>query len=165
MKCSSCGEEHPDDELELTFRRPDAIIDLPAEDWPTRVKEDADRAAIDGERFFLRGTLPLPVPERGSDYAIGVWVEVAPDTFWRVIELWSSEDQVDEPPFAATLANQIPSLPSTLGLHVAMKLTGPTTRPEFHLVAAEHQIYREQTVGITAHRIHEYNVFFALARR
>ena len=54
MKCSRCGEEHPEDELELTFRRPDAIIDLPAADWPTRVQEDADRAAIDGKRLTLR---------------------------------------------------------------------------------------------------------------
>ena len=161
MKCSSCGEEHPADELELTFRRPDAIIDLPAEDFLTRVKEDANRATIDGERFFLRGTLPLPVPERGSDYAIGIWVEVAPDTFWRVIELWTSEDQADEPPFAATLANQIPLLPPTLGLQVAIKLTGPTTRPEFHVAPVEHPIYREQTAGITAHRIHEYTALFA----
>ena len=161
MKCSACREEHPDHELELTFRRPEAIIELPAEDWLTRVKEDADRAAIDGERFFLRGTLPLPVPERGTDYAIGIWVEVASDTFWRVAELWTSEDQADEPPFSATLANQIPSLPPTLGLQVAMRLTGPTTRPEFHLAAVEHPIYREQTAGITPHRIHEYNSFFA----
>ena len=55
----------------------------------------------------------------------------------------------------------IPSLPLTLGLQVAMRLTGPTTRPEFHLADAGHPIYREQTVGITAHRIHEYNAFFA----
>ena len=161
MKCSSCGEAHPDDELELTFRRPDAIIDLPAEDRQARVKEDDDCASIDGQRFFLRGTLPLPVPERGMDYAIGVWAEVAPDTFWRVIELWTSEDQADEPPFTATLANQIPSLPPTLGLQVAMRLMGPTTRPEFHVAAVEHPIHREQAAGITAHRIHEYNAFFA----
>ncbi len=161
MKCSSCGQEHPDDELELTFRRPDAVVDLSGEDFLRRVNEDADRASIDGERFFLRGILPLPVPETGTDYAIGLWVEVTPKTFWRVIELWTAEEQVDEPPFAATLANQVPSLPPTIGLQVSMRLTGPTTRPEFRLVAADHPLHREQTAGITRHRIHEYNAFFA----
>ena len=160
MKCSNCSEDHPDDELELTFKRPDASASMSREERQVHVQENADLTVIDGKRFFIRGVLPLPVPAKGSDYAIGLWVEVSRATFERVYDLWESDEQIDEPPFSAALANAIPSLPSTLGLVVTMTLTGPTRRPDFHLAAAEHPLYGEQTAGITPHRIHEYNAHF-----
>jgi hypothetical protein len=63
----------------------------------------------------------------------GLWVEVAEATSNRVVDLWSAPDVSSEPAFPARIANQIAGYPPTIGLGVAMRLTGPTTRPSLEL--------------------------------
>ncbi len=160
MKCHQCGIDHLDDELELTFKRPDATAEMSEDEREARVQENRDLTVIDGQRFFIRAVLPLPVIGRPNDYALGIWVEVAQAAFERVYALWDQEDQASEPVFAAVLANTVPSLPSTLDLPVTLSLTGPTTPPSLQVLPAEHPLHGEQSAGITPHRIYEYNAFF-----
>lgn len=159
--CSQCGEEHPLEEMELTFRRPDDVAKLSAEERSRVVQENNDLCVVDGKRFFVRALLPLPIESRDIPYCIGLWVEVTQATFERVYELWDSEEQVHEPPFAAQIANEIPTSGGSLGLHVEMRLTGPTTRPDVLLQPSQHQLYIEQARGIDGHRAAEYSALFA----
>lgn len=129
--CEQCGAEHPLEVLELTFRRPDAIVALPAEQRALEARESDDLCQTKEGRWFVRGVLPLPVHERDLPYRIGLWVEV------------------DE-------ANAIPSLPATLGLAAALRLTGPTTRPDVFVADPTHPLYGEQTAGIPFHRAFAY---------
>ncbi len=123
------------------------------------VHENSDLCAIDNKRFFIRAVLPLPVNERGSPYYIGIWVEVELGTFTRVLELWSTEDQANEPAFPAIIANEVPSLPSSLGLEARLCLTGPTSRPHVFLSPVEHPLCHEQVHGISSHRAYEYTSY------
>lgn len=161
MICSKCGEEHSLEEMELTFRRPDDVARLSAEERARLVQENNDLCVIEGKRFFIRALLPLPVESRDIPYCIGLWVEVTQETFERVYELWDSDDQVREPPFAAQIANEIPTACGSLGLHAEIRLTGPTTRPDVFLQPSQHQLYIEQTRGIDDHRTFEYSALFA----
>lgn len=160
MICSKCGSEHPIDELELTFRRPDDAAKLSADDRATLVRENDDLCVIDGKRFFVRALLPLPVEAREAPYSIGLWVEVTQATFERVYELWDSDEQSHEPPFAVRIANEISTPGGSLGLHAELRLTGPTTMPEVLLQPSQHQLYTEQTCGIDEHRAFEYSAVF-----
>jgi hypothetical protein len=154
--CSVCGRAHSKSESELTFKRPDVIHALSDEDRESRCKSTDETWLLDGERMFLRGLLPLPVHGRSRRYCIGVWAEVSRDVFARVRALWSDPAQSDEPRMPAVLANELPLVPSSLGLPVAIQLTGPKTRPEYYLKAIEHPLYSEQALGIDAHRALEY---------
>ncbi|WP_445369239.1 DUF2199 domain-containing protein [Methylomonas sp. BW4-1] len=129
----------------------------PKNEREQRVQENADLSVLDGEQFFIRALLPLPVDEREAPYNLGIWVQVSQSDFERVYELWDEEDQAQEPAFAATLANDIPNHPSTCGLAASLALTGPKTRPVLTLGPAEHPLVGEQTRGITAHRAAEYS--------
>jgi len=161
MKCAECGIDHPEEELELSCRRPDEIAAMDSELRARIVKDDDDLAVIDGKRFFVRALLPIPVNGRADPYNIGLWVEVAQEVFTKVLDLWTEDDQVHEPPFNAKLANSIPTVPETLNLEVLMQLTGPKTRPDVFVADGGHPLGRQQRDGVSVHRISEYSAVFA----
>jgi hypothetical protein len=87
----------------------------------------------------------------------GLWAEVAEKDLTRVLELWDSTSQAQEPPFTALVANHVPGYPETLGLPVQMRLTGPTTRPALAFDAAEqHPLAVECRAGVSVHRVMEW---------
>lgn len=161
MICSTCGQEHSIEEMELTFSRPDDAAKLSADDRARLLQGNIDLCVIEGKRFFIRALLPLPVEFRELPYCIGLWVEVTQATFERVYNLWDSEEQLHEPPFAAHIANEIPTAEGSLSLEAELRLTGPTTRPNVFLEPSRHQLYFEQTRGINEHRAAEYSALFA----
>lgn len=160
VECPCCGKWHPRSAMELSFKRPDALVALPDEQRKSGAKETDDLCAIWPDRFFIRGVMPFQVLEWNAPYRIGVWVEVNRTAFDRVRDLWDAEDQDQEPAFAATLANDIPSFPSTVGLPAVLKLTGPKSRPDVLLPESEHPLHREQCLGISSHRANEYSNYF-----
>lgn len=155
--CFDCGELHLLDEIELTFRRPDAIVALSEEEREQSAKESEDICAIwgsdaEGHRYFIRGLLPLKVIARLEPYNIGVWIEVSELDFHKIYELWDAETQSIEPPFKGMLANEIPTKPESLGLRGYLQLTGPKTRPKFMLDVSKATLFIEQQNGISAHQ-------------
>jgi hypothetical protein len=160
VRCSVCGEVHPRAEVEMGFRRPDPLLDFGEEERKARCKESDDLGSIDGERFFVRGVLPIPVQGRDLPYSWGVWAEVNKESFDRILALWSDENQASEPPLQGTLANEIPLFEGTLGLPLKIRLTGPTTRPAFHLDESPHPLWTEQRYGVDERRVDEYNHSF-----
>lgn len=157
MICNECGKEHVADEIELIFKQPDPVAALSLESRAAEVQENRDLCIIKAERFFVRAVLPLPVLQRDQPYNLGVWVELRQSDFERIYELWEDLDQSSEPPFAASLANAIPTLVNTSGLQAQLRLTGPTTRPQVYLDLHDHPLVREQNFGISTHRTSEYS--------
>lgn len=155
--CATCGRTHPASESELSFKLPDAVFDLAVEERESRCRISPDIVALDDLRFFIRGLLPLEVPGRMRTYNIGVWAEVSVDVFDRIHDLWNEATQDQEPRMPARLANKLPFHPNTVGLRVAVQLTGPRSRPEFHVEPVEHSLYGEQSCGIDEHRAIEYS--------
>ena len=155
--CSVCGKAHSLDQSELYFRLPDDIFELSEEERTRRCDVSDDVCALDRERFFIRGLLPLPVKGRTEVYRIGMWAEVSVEVFGRIYQRWTDPDQADEPRLSGTLANQLPLQPqNTHALAVSIQLIGPKSRPEFFVQAPEHSLHREQTDGIDEHRALEY---------
>ncbi|MGY4493680.1 DUF2199 domain-containing protein [Pseudomonas sp. TE3610] len=154
--CAICGQAHSLDTVELAFKLPEAVVQL-SDTERSAVQQNRDICIIRGQRFFLRATLPMPVPERDDDYHIGVWVELAQLDFERIYELWDDPQQSAQPPFAVTLANSIPTLPETLGLVAELQLVSPQSRPRVQLLVGDHPLMNEQKMGISAHRAHEYS--------
>lgn len=160
--CSECGEEHPFENIELSFHRPDAIAEIPADErTPERCQESNDLCALWGSaesehRYFVRGVIPFAVREQRREYSIGAWAEVDRYSFDRILELWSDSAQSEEPALSGLFANAVPFHESTLGLPVDVQLTGPQTRPRFVLRRSTHLLYLEQTHGISAHQAAQY---------
>ena len=159
--CTECGHEHPLEDVELTFRRPDIVAKLSTEEREARVQENKDLCILDTKRFFIRALLPLPVIERDSSYNLGLWVEVSAADFDRIYEIWDAQDQAQEPAFKVQVANDIPFNPPAFGLSAELFLTGPTSRPIVILDLVEHPLVEEQIHGISSHRSAQYSSLFS----
>jgi hypothetical protein len=156
ITCDTCGKEHPREDIELVFVLPQPIFELSEEQRVERCDIGTDMCALDRSRFFLRGLLPIPVRGRPLPYRIGLWSEVDEATFGRIYQLWEDPSQVNEPLLSAFLANDVPLVPSTVGIEIDIRLTGPTTRPDFFLRNTAHPLAIEQQCGVDAHRALEY---------
>jgi hypothetical protein len=148
---------HSPSEIEVIFRRPDPLLQLREEERDERCVETSDLCTLDDRRFFVRGVLPIPVQGREVPYNWGIWAEVDAESFQRILDLWSDENQASEPPLRGALANDIPLFGITAGLSLQVFLTGPQTRPRFQLDESPHPLCKEQRQGIDEHRAAEYN--------
>jgi hypothetical protein len=134
VRCSTCGDEHDLDQIEPSFRRPDAYFAVPPEERQRRVN-DSDEACLiasaDGQHLacFIRAILKVPITDERKAIGWGLWVEVDDQAYWRVASVWDDPNQSAEPPFACTVANDIPGYPSTRGLPGVIQLTSPRLRP------------------------------------
>jgi len=161
MLCAQCGKEHPVSEMELTFRRPDVVAALDRRELEARVQENRNFCVMDGERFFVRVLLPLPVQGHEQSYCIGLWAEVDRPAFDRIYDLWETPDRGDEPPMNARLANEVPFAEGSLGMNADLQMMGGDSRPCVYLRPSQNPLYGEQQSGISTHRAYEYTSYFA----
>lgn len=157
IECECCGEMVPASNMELTFRRPDIIAGLSEEEQNERCKHNDDSCELDGNRFFIRGLIPLPVQESSRAYCLGAWVEISEVDFKKVKQLWKDENQSEEKPISGILANKIPLTEGTKDCITTLQLTGPNTRPEITIVDELCTLYKEQKYSINIHRAREYS--------
>ena len=157
VKCPCCEKLVPSDQIELAFRRPDAIAALDEEEREAKCKYNDDIYIYQGKHFFIRCVLPLPVHDTGRDYCLGVWIQVSENSFNKIWDLWDDESQSDEPPIRGLLANSVPLTEGSANAQVMVELTGPTSRPNVIVEDQNCSLYQEQTCGISIHRASEYS--------
>lgn len=157
IECSCCGKMVLSKDVELSFRRPDEVAALSQDEQDARCKSTDDICELDGKRFFVRCTIPMPVHERLHEYSIGAWAEVSDAGYKKIRALWKDENQANEPAITGVLANDIPLSTGSLGCSVAVKLTGPETRPHIVVMDERCSIFQEQKYGISLHRASEYS--------
>lgn len=148
------GEPHDIENIEPALIRPDPVLAIPQEERGAWVVEAKDYAVIGprstpSPRYFLRVNMPFRVEGREAPLLWGVWVEVAEDDYKRIHELWTSPDQHREPPFRATLANDLENYPATSGLPGTIRLQSPTTVPILMLDPGDHPLAKEQQTDVS----------------
>jgi hypothetical protein len=162
VHCPTCGQPHDLDDMEPSFRRPDAYLAVPPAERAVRTLESNDavviRNADDTEtRYYLRVLMPFQVAGRAEPYSWGVWVEVAEDDFQQAMTLWDDPRQSAAPAFAATLANVLPGYDGAFGLPGLVALQSPKSIPHFRLAgSADHPLVREQRGEVCAERVLEW---------
>lgn len=111
--CSICGEEHEGPVTDRSYTLPDIVWELPEAARSERARYNSDLCQFDG-RNFIRCMLEIPFTETTGRFGWGVWAEVDLGTFDRYLELYD-EDGSGEPLRSATLANELPAYPGSLG--------------------------------------------------
>lgn len=162
--CPHCGQLHDLADVEPSFRRPDAYLEIPPEEKGHRVSESDEGCliAFDGGthlRTFLRAMLYVPILGDPRPIGWGIWVEVPAPEYFRLVNLADDPKQPDSPPAPGTLANELPSLSGTLGLPGSLRLTSPTTRPHFSFDAGvDHPFAHEAREGVRPERAMEWRL-------
>ena len=153
--CAVCGETHSGETRDIRMNLPEAIHELGEDERDLRVRLTEDTAVLDGERWFVRGLLELPIEDEDGYFGYGVWVEVSEPDFAALGELWHDEDGWRQDPFPGTLANELVPHEGTLGLPLRLRLRDVRLLPLVELDDAEHELVAEQREGLSRHRVHE----------
>ena len=111
------------------------------------------------ERYFLRGHVEIPVADpQMNPFVWSAWVELDRSDVEDLVTHWNDPGRVALPPMHGTLASELPYAASTLELRVAVVNRDVGEVPRILLDAGvTHELAVEQRVGITPHRVAEFN--------
>lgn len=154
IRCAACGQTHDLSDMHVGYDKPDAWYAAHPDQREERWEIDADFAVLDGERFFIRGIVPVPVHGE-EEFAWGVWAAVGQAHYRRHEAHFDDPDGDRGPPFAGRIANQLPGYPQTLGLAVTIRPGAGNRRPSFHVDDAAHPLAAEQRDGVRVERVLE----------
>ncbi len=153
--CDVCGEKHAGETRDIRMGLPHPIFLLDETEREHRSWVGEDSAILDGERFFVRALLELPIAGEEGYFGYGAWVEVTEPDFARLGELWQDEDGWRSEPLAGMLANELSPYAFTEGLPVQIRLRDVQLLPAVELEDGEHELVRAQRHGISPHRAHQ----------
>jgi hypothetical protein len=166
-KCGSCEEWHTGPCLDFTYESPDywrAEYDetnrraqlLPS--WSqNRGKTflDEDYCAIDGEDFFVRGLIHLPIIGTSETLRWGVWGSLSRENFEILLKARDETNRAELPSMFSWLSTRLPEYPDTLSLKMWGHFQKAGERPSFELEPTNHPLSREYHNGITPERVKE----------
>ena len=147
MLCSVCGKDHPVEDIEKTYRLPDAIFGLSEEEREKRARISSDFCLLENQ-VFVRGLIPVPIQGKEDVYCWGVWAEISWSAYKELYRTWDQEDCSGFEDLDGTLANALPVYDGTVGLPVRI-VRKPDARP-FFFVSVDHPLAHDQRDGISA---------------
>ena len=133
---------------------PAALI-VPPEEFDERVDENADQCIVDGEHYFVRGHIVLPVIDSEEVFVWSVWVSLSEESFSHMSENWESEGRESCEPYFGWLSTSLPCYPDTLHLRTSVQSQVVGQVPLISLEPTGHPLSLEQQSGITMDRVHE----------
>jgi hypothetical protein len=132
---------------------------LPEGERSRRAELTEDICVIDGEHFFIRANINLPIVGTDKKFTWLVWVSLSRKSMGRVFELWEHRGRETEPPYFGWLSSSLPGYPSTLNLATNVHTSPVGVRPRIEVEPSEHPLSQEQRDGITWARVLEFNAF------
>lgn len=156
--CEVCGKAHAGETRDIRMGLPQPIFLLDEEERRLRTYVEDDFALLhtqNGDRYFVRALLELPIAGEDGYFGYGAWVEVSAADVAALGELWDDEEGQRAGPFSGTLANELSPYAFTEGLPVCIRLRDVRLLPLVELEDGEHEIVRAQRHGISSHRAHQ----------
>jgi hypothetical protein len=145
-RCTTCGGEH-DGLPDLGIDHPDPYLDVPESERAERTTFTPDRCTLrdeDGEHYFIRGVIYIPVHGEHEPFGIGAWVSQSKANFDRYA---ASEDMG---PTFGWLVNRIAHYEETTYLlKTRAHFRGRELRPSIELEPTDHPLAVAQRNGIS----------------
>ena len=116
---------------------------------------DDDFCATDGEYFYVRGVIHLPIIGAGETFRWGVWGSLSRDNFEKLLKMDYDTKRVELPAMFSWLSNNIPEYPDTLNLKMYAHIQEERQRPHFELEFTDHPLSQEYHHGIAPERVKE----------
>lgn len=94
FRCERCGNIHrgsPSFANEAPFN----YSELSAGERVARARLTDDTCVIDGESFFIRGTLEIPILDAEDPFCWGVWVSQSKESFKRYLATFQNDQSGD----------------------------------------------------------------------
>lgn len=155
FQCRCCGEEHPGPPLSWALEAPDEWFGLSPAQRRAMGVLSSDQCIIGSDRFFVRGSLEIPVVEGAGPFVWNVWVSLSETNFGRASQGWDDPLRAEEPPYFGWLCNDLVGYPQTLGLKTNVHTRAVGICPFIELEPTDHPLAVEQREGITMARVIE----------
>lgn len=139
----------------LSFPVPAYVDAIPDAERDARVVIEGDCCEIDGELFFVRARIQLPVARSGAEAPVfewRVWASVSAAAYIRLADAFENPAADASPPTAAFVSSRLPDYPDTLDLK-AMLHPQAGELPLLVLSASDHPLATEQQEGIGIERV------------
>jgi hypothetical protein len=157
FKCTTCNREHeglPD----LGMHAPDPYLAVPEEERAARTTFTEDRCTVrdeDGEHYFVRGVIMIPIRGQDETFGLGAWVSQSKANYER----YSRNEEME--PTRGWLVNEMAHYTEpTFLLKASLHFGDGSTRPIIELEPTDHPLAIEQRTGITLERawqiVHRY---------
>ena len=152
--CAACGNFHEG--------MPSFGTDAPLNYYSVAAAERGDRCVlgtddcvIDGEDYFVRGCIELPVHGEAEPFTWGVWVSLSEKSFKAWSECFNQDVRSHVGPFFGWLNAWLKPYPDTMNIKTRVHLRDNGIRPFIELEPTEHPLAIEQREGITVERVAE----------
>lgn len=147
-QCSCCGQEYA--ELPLCFGTgyPDYYFAIPPDERESRVEMTESLCVIDGEHFFHRGRLTIPINDYDQDLIFNVWATVSKQNFEKRNDLWNNADRVNEPPYFGWMQTVVPTYGDTINITTQATENEVGLIPTITVTEEGHRLTEDQQNGI-----------------
>jgi hypothetical protein len=144
--CTVCNQEH--DELpDIAADRPDVWWSIPKHERTRRIQLTADTCVLDGEQFFIRAVLEIPIHDYERPFGFGVWVSQKRENFETYL---AQPDTSEIGPYFGWLTTSIKYYaPDTYMLKTRAHFRDGNLRPWIELEPTDHPLAVDQREGIT----------------
>jgi hypothetical protein len=126
---------------------------VPEAERATRCSLGSDECVIDGELFFVRGCLEIPVAGTNDVLSWGAWTSLSEDHFKLFLQFYGQPARSNVGPFFGWLCSSIPAYPDTVNLKTMVHLRNDGVRPFIELEPTGHPLAVEQRNGISYERV------------
>jgi hypothetical protein len=154
FKCSCCGNVH-EGSPSFGFRAPDPYLEQPKDVQKAgSLGSDLCRYTDeDGEHFFVRACLEIPIHGMSEPFMWGVWVSLSERSFDRYVETYDHPDTSES--YFGWLCNYLPYYESAYALKARVHPREGGDRPFVVLEKTDHPLSVDFHEGITVSRAQE----------
>jgi hypothetical protein len=151
FRCGACGVVHRGLPA-WHFQAPLPALAIPEAEWETRVELTDDDCVIDGEAFFLKGLLEVPVHGVSEPLTWGVWLSVSDASYQRFVRSFDDPTRPAGASYFGWLCNSVPGYPDTQLLKTSLHVREYPMRPWVELEPTEHPLAVDQRDGVARER-------------
>lgn len=148
FKCSSCGDLH-EGSPSFGFRAPDTYLQQSEEAQEAgELSSDLCRYTDeDGEHFFARVIIEVPIIGVEEPFLWGVWVSLSQESFEHYVETYDEPDT--ERVYFGWFCNTLPYYKETFALATDVHPRANGERPCLQLHEVQHEFYQDFVHGIS----------------
>jgi hypothetical protein len=155
FRCSQCGEWHEGLPLAYGPEAPVYWYGLTADERASRFVLESDYAVLDGQHFFVRGALRIPIHGHDKPFTWVAWVSLSPENYARFVGHPAASSAPVGAPMFGWLSSELEGYPSTVNLKANVHQLPQGQRPIIELEPTDHPLAVEQREGITWQRVQE----------
>jgi len=128
---------------------------VPDEEFERRVELTKSLCVVDGEHFFIRGHIDIPIIDHSESLIFSVWSSLSEKSFRHVNERWNAMDRLNDSLYFGWLCSPISVYANALELPLSVQTREVGLVPLFRIRDCNHPLAIDQEGGISKKRWHE----------